>query len=1140
MSTFLAKIQAGFEPIPGYVLTHKIGAGGYGEVWSADAPGGLKKAIKFVHGNIDESRASSELKSLQRIRQVNHPFILSLERIEVIQGQLLIVTELAQGSLFDRFLEYREKGFSGIARDRLINYLKDAADGLDFLCQKHDLQHLDVKPGNLLVLSDRVKVADFGLVKDLQSNTLSLMGGLTPTYAAPEMFDGRPGRYSDQYSLAIVYQEMLTGTLPFRGRTAAQLANEHLHKAPSLDELPISDRPVIAKALSKKPHQRFADCREMIAALEQSPSKQVAPEETSERFVQQRGWNPRATNSSRNTGAIRSNPQSKMGNPLRKMGRPQSVQAIDSKQNGSSKTKLSASGQRVIYIGAGGIGADALSRVRQMLTANPTADFDPRFLAIDTDSRSLEPLVDRRNEWHLDYGSVLHIPLKTSHYYRDELGNLPQLSRRWLYNIPRSQQTDGVRPLGMLATIDHALQLHDRILTVIMDLAESVPSESPMQIKLVGSCMGGTGSAILSELGFLIRQAAESLSASIDIELLLTCAAPSPSALGDLASASSIACLLEINHYFRTGGLHPALPGIPPSPTNKPPFDRVKLIYGGQLGDNADREECIRQVADYLLLPSVVTPTSTSQSPSEGETSSWLTTVCTAAFPLEQTIEPSRASTTMLVHSLMPWVYVMDNSAVDSEESPKEPTKTTDRLEFFISDLFRLCNWNAQAWVRECMKVMVPNVQNRNQNTEPLKPAGALEIDDLISTVHEICQLLGIAPEEGEQSIERLLKGCNQILVDQIGSHWLHSPSHWEQIPVLLNTIGEKLRINANSLFVVSQRLDGQQNELIEAKETASEGDSEISQTEIESRLGKLSIESKFHALSGKLLQWIAGHLETHKNIWKKCSRNLSKSLVGFGNQICQETFGNGIEKFLQSGLITKTDAMTKSCKAYLAYVIASHWHFLSSPEKPLARPPHASTIYDLLSPAQGIETQLRIVLDKLITDFEQHTASSSPQSLPNGDAPATGESMTLNKTLLQGLGFAGKTIERMTAGTITQVTNPSKRISDPFELQEKLESVQPYLADFGASLAQTLYLSEYLWFQMPEELRSKLEATCSIQTVDGKLTPTIIAEGTELDVEELIDKLWMPTSETWQLVPRVISRVDIDWIPFSTLQQET
>ncbi|MFY7873906.1 MAG: protein kinase domain-containing protein, partial [Pirellula sp.] len=124
MASTSTSIQAGFEPIPGYVLRKKLGSGGYGEVWLAEAPGGLKKAIKFVHGDIDEDRANNELKSLQRVRQVNHPFILSLERIEVIDGQLLIVTELAQGTLYDRYLEFREKGFAGISRERLLAYLR--------------------------------------------------------------------------------------------------------------------------------------------------------------------------------------------------------------------------------------------------------------------------------------------------------------------------------------------------------------------------------------------------------------------------------------------------------------------------------------------------------------------------------------------------------------------------------------------------------------------------------------------------------------------------------------------------------------------------------------------------------------------------------------------------------------------------------------------------------------------------------------------------------------------------------------------------------------------------------------------------------------------------------------------------------
>ncbi len=83
-------------------------------------------------------------------------------------------------------------------------------------------------------MGGRIKVADFGLVKDLQDVNCSIISGLTPVYAAPELFDGRPNNHSDQYSLAIVYQEMLTGALPYEGRTTAQLAAQHLHSRPRL------------------------------------------------------------------------------------------------------------------------------------------------------------------------------------------------------------------------------------------------------------------------------------------------------------------------------------------------------------------------------------------------------------------------------------------------------------------------------------------------------------------------------------------------------------------------------------------------------------------------------------------------------------------------------------------------------------------------------------------------------------------------------------------------------------------------------------------------------------------------------------------------------------------------------------------
>ena len=245
--------QPGAEPIPGYQLLERLGTGGYGEVWKATAPGGLTKAIKIIYGHMRDSRAEQEFKALGRIKEVRHPFLLSLERVEIIHDQVFIVTELADQSLHDRFLACRKQGMRGIPRAELLTFLRDAADALDYMNEQYALQHLDIKPQNLLLVGSHIKIADFGLVKDLYGTSTTATGGVTPIYAPPEAFDGRVSRYSDQYSLAIVYEEMLTGTRPFPGTTALQLAAQHTSSPPLLDPLPPHDRPIIGRCWRRSP-----------------------------------------------------------------------------------------------------------------------------------------------------------------------------------------------------------------------------------------------------------------------------------------------------------------------------------------------------------------------------------------------------------------------------------------------------------------------------------------------------------------------------------------------------------------------------------------------------------------------------------------------------------------------------------------------------------------------------------------------------------------------------------------------------------------------------------------------------------------------------------------------------------------------
>lgn len=171
--------------IAGYELQERIGVGGFGEVWRAIGPGGLHKAVKILHGHLDDRQAHIELKALERMRELRHPFLLNLERIEVCNERLIVVTELADRCLEDRFEEARREGHRGIPRDELMGYLRDAADALDFMFEQHGLQHLDIKPENLLLQGNHVKIGDFGLARDVRHTAVSMVGGFTPLYAPP-------------------------------------------------------------------------------------------------------------------------------------------------------------------------------------------------------------------------------------------------------------------------------------------------------------------------------------------------------------------------------------------------------------------------------------------------------------------------------------------------------------------------------------------------------------------------------------------------------------------------------------------------------------------------------------------------------------------------------------------------------------------------------------------------------------------------------------------------------------------------------------------------------------------------------------------------------------------------------------------
>src|SRR5262249_41122013 len=153
---------------------------------------------------------------LEQMKGIRHAHLLPLFGAWQRESLLIVAMELGERTLLQRWREAANQGLPGIPAAELLEYLREAAKGLDHL-NGLGIQHRDIKPQNLLLVGGTVKVADFGLAKLLKHTITAASGSLTAAYAAPEFFQGQATRWSDQYSLAVSYCQLRGGRLPFVG-----------------------------------------------------------------------------------------------------------------------------------------------------------------------------------------------------------------------------------------------------------------------------------------------------------------------------------------------------------------------------------------------------------------------------------------------------------------------------------------------------------------------------------------------------------------------------------------------------------------------------------------------------------------------------------------------------------------------------------------------------------------------------------------------------------------------------------------------------------------------------------------------------------------------------------------------------------
>jgi serine/threonine protein kinase len=263
-----------------YRLARLLGSGGFGEVYLGEHIY-LQRlvAIKVLPTQVSRRDEQAFLQEGQIIASLEHPNILRILDFGIDLHLSYLVMEYAP----DDTLRRRHPKGSLLSITTILPYVQQMAAALQYAHDRR-LIHRDVKPENMLIGGDgHILLGDFGISTILSNTTaktgLSIIG--TIGYMAPEQFDGRIGRASDQYALGVVAYEWLCGRRPFYGSTMIDIAMQHLTvQPPSLREI-IPDLPgaiegVVMQALAKNPRERFATIQDFALALEQASTSDVA------------------------------------------------------------------------------------------------------------------------------------------------------------------------------------------------------------------------------------------------------------------------------------------------------------------------------------------------------------------------------------------------------------------------------------------------------------------------------------------------------------------------------------------------------------------------------------------------------------------------------------------------------------------------------------------------------------------------------------------------------------------------------------------------------------------------------------------------------------------------------------------------
>lgn len=241
------------------------------EIWKARTDDGRLRQVKILKGlSKKRTLTDPEVERIAYLKFLKHPRLSTIEDIHFDAGRILLIGPMPETTLLDRWKLLQAQGKPGIERKELLQYLAIITEALEYLSRHANLQHLYLNPNSLYYFGGRLRVADYSLPQLAWLPAGQQLDQVGLKYAAPELYEGTYHNNSDQYSLALIYAEMLTGQLPFHGNTLKQWREQRRSMELDLKLLPVHEHEVLARALDFEPSRRFANCTSFLEHLIQS------------------------------------------------------------------------------------------------------------------------------------------------------------------------------------------------------------------------------------------------------------------------------------------------------------------------------------------------------------------------------------------------------------------------------------------------------------------------------------------------------------------------------------------------------------------------------------------------------------------------------------------------------------------------------------------------------------------------------------------------------------------------------------------------------------------------------------------------------------------------------------------------------